>query len=586
MKKENNGNAARATFIKEDADRRADNAAAAREEEEKNRPPVVCLGRVGEKHALYSTAYRRVECLTAEKMSLPNLRNIAPRDKWEAWLFPERVAAGDAIKKSELVEAAQERLIAESGAKMFDSSCIRSRGVWDDSAGGWLYNAGAACWHISPDGGKVVKVDNVRGLHVYAVKAELPRPDAAPLTDAEGRKLVTFLTARPWSISGAGELIAGWTIASMLAGCMPFCPHVWINAPAGTGKTYLKNDLSLMLGKFSLIQEGVPTEAGIRQGLNGDALPVLLDEVEQGESELSGRKISKLLDLMRSASYGKDPVTKGSADGTPRLYLVKCGFALFSIANAISRDADSSRCLVLQLQRVEKSEQESIWREQEAGRELVQTPGFHSRLIARLLAGLPVLKKNIAALTAYLRDIDGVDARRGELFAVLMACRYALASSAPLTKEQMQHTADILRAYGEQEESENDSSRCLYVLLNHQVDVHSAGRMSVQEACRLMSTMCDGETKDYYSRALQLVGLHWSKDDESLRVDPRAVVMKRIYKDTQWSNGKIAAVLAEGAIKSKGTAGANPAGIYYKSERLTRGGNPVSCIYIPNTLIF
>ncbi len=586
MKNEYTENAARAAFIKEDADRRADNAAAAREAEEKNRPPVVCLGRVGEKHALYSTAYRRVECLTADKMNLPNLRNIAPRDKWEAWLFPERVAAGDAIKKGELVEAAQERLISESGAKMFDASCIRARGVWADSAGGWIYNAGAACWHISPGDGKAKKVDNVRGAHVYAVSTELPRPDVTPLTDAEGGELVTFLTARPWIIESTGDIMAGWLVSSMLAGCMPFCPHIWINAPAGTGKTYLKNDLSLLLGKFSLIQEGLPTEAGIRQGLNGDALPVLLDEVEQGENELSGRKISKLLDLMRSASYGKNPVTKGGADGTPRLYLVKCGFALFSIANAISRDADSSRCLVLQLQRADKHKQERIWKKQEAGRELVKTTGFHSRLIARLLAGLPVLMRNIAALTAYLRDIDGVDARRGEMFAVLMACRYALTSSAPLTVEQMQHAADILRAYGEQEEQENDSSRCLSVLLNHQVDIYNAGRMSVQEACRLMSTMCDAETKDNYSRALQLVGLHWNNVDEALRVDPRADIMKRIYKDTQWSNGKIAAVLAEGAIKGKGTAGANPAGIYYKSERLTRGGNPVSCIYIPNTLIF
>ena len=129
MSRNDNGAAARAAFRKGEADRKADNAAAAREEAEKNRPPVVCLGTEGNQYVLYSTVYKRILRLSAEKMSLPNLRAIAPRARWAAWLFPERVFAGDEVKRGELGEAVQEWIIAERGAERFNASCVRSRGV-------------------------------------------------------------------------------------------------------------------------------------------------------------------------------------------------------------------------------------------------------------------------------------------------------------------------------------------------------------------------------------------------------------------------------------------------------------------------
>ena len=201
MSKNDRGAAARAAFKKGEADRQADNAAAAREEAEKNRPPVVCLGREGSQYVLYSTAYRRIERLTAEKLNLPNLRAIAPRAHWEKWLFPERVAAGDEVKRGELVEAIQERILADCGAKMFDASCVRGRGVWPDAAGGWVYNAGASCWWIPADGGKVEQVDNARDGHVYSAGVALPFPADTPLSDEEGRELVELMRARSWVLA-------------------------------------------------------------------------------------------------------------------------------------------------------------------------------------------------------------------------------------------------------------------------------------------------------------------------------------------------------------------------------------------------
>ncbi len=580
MSKDDKGAAARAALLKGEADRKADNAAAARKEAERNRPPVVCLGVEGNQYVLYSTSYKRIHRLTAEKMTLPNLRAIAPRARWEAWLFPERVAAGDEVKRGELVEAVQERILADCGAKMFDASRVRSRGLWPDAAGGWVYNAGASCWFIPADCGQVEQIDHVRGDYVYSAGVALPSPADTPLSDEEGRELVELMRARSWVLPGAGDVMAGWMVASMLAGVMPICPHVWINAPAGTGKTYLKNDLVAVLGALAVqVGSAATTEAAIRQRLSGAALPFLADEVEQGDNESAGRNIRKWLELMRSASYGDD-INKGGADGTARAYPMKCSFALFSIANCISRDADSSRCLVLHLRRGDKTIQ-NVWARQDAGRTLVQTPGFHGRLIARLLGCLPVLMENLSVLREHLGKVEGVDSRRAELFAVLMACRHALVSRERMSHEAMQEAAALMLAYGEQEEKESDFSRCLAVLLGHVVRVRGQ-EMTVADACRMMEAKVDTETMAACALSLGAAGLRWRDDLNALQVDTLADKMKRIFTGTQWSNGKVAPVLAEGADKNKGKAGKNDLGIFYVSDKKLGGRR---CVVIPASLV-
>lgn len=562
-------------------DRANDNAAAAREEAERNRPPVICLGMEGNTHVLYSPRNRKVHKLPTDKITQPHLLLISNKNSWIKWLFPERAAAGDTVKRWELEESAQERIFAESGKKAFNPMNVRARGIWRDGAG-WVYNAGNKCWFIN-EKGQFEQAESVIGERIYAAGVALPAPAAAPLTDEEGEALLQMLTSRPWSLDGMGELVLGETVSALLAGSLHMSPHVWITAPQGTGKTKLMDDVTALLRPFSTVNEGVPTEAAVRQRLQGDALPWLNDEMEAGDSKAATRNIGKVIDLMRSASYGKAPMSKGGADGTARLFPMKCGFCFFSVVDSLSRDSDTSRCLQLRLTR--RKNQRELWKCQEAGRNLTQQADFHSRLIARILKILPVITRNVASLTDYLRDLDGVDARKGELFAVLMACRYALTNSTPLTAEQMQHAADILRAYDYQEERESDFSRCLTVLLNHQIDVYNAGKMTVSEACRLMSTMCEGETKDHYSRALQIAGLRWRDDWEALQVDPRTERMKRIYKDTQWKNGKISSVLAEGADPRGGKAGANANGIWYQSAKVG-GATPTRCIMIPASLVF
>ncbi len=580
MSKDDKGSAARAALLKGEADRKADNADAARKEAERNRPPVECLGAEGSCNVYWSRSSGDIHKLKANEHTRNNLYRMARFEEYARWMRPDLPPDDAEEQEASIMKKAVRRLLEGSLGKRFNASRVRGRGVWPDDSGGWVYNAGASCWFIPADGGQVEQVDAVRNGYVYAAGVALPSPADTPLSDKEGRELVELMRARSWVLPGAGDVMAGWMVAAMLAGVMPICPHVWINAPAGTGKTHLKNDLVAVLGDDAMTQEGVPTDAGVRQRLNGDDIPVLIDEVEEGDNETAGRNIRKLLDLMRSASYGKAPITKGGADGTPRLYPMKCSFALFSIANCISRDADSSRCLVLHLRRGDKTIR-NIWARQDAGRALVQTPGFHGRLVARLLACLPVLMENLSVLREHLGKVEGVDSRRAELFAVLMACRHALVSRENMRQEAMQEAAALMLAYGEQEEKESDFSRCLAVLLGHVVRVRGQ-EMTVADACRVMEAKVDTETMAACALSLGAAGLRWRDDLNALQVDTLADKMKRIFTGTQWSNGKVAPVLAEGADKNKGKAGKNDLGIFYVSDKKLGGRR---CVVIPASLV-
>lgn len=546
----------------------------ARKEAEQSRPPVICLGREGTEHVFYSTESRFLSRLEASKIKLPALLDIATRSHWERYLFPELVKAGTAPSKRELEETALERLLDDSRNKTFSPDAVRARGVWCDDTGGWIYNVGAACWHIPADGGKPVMVDNVRGKHVYLKGAELPAPDADMLTDEDGQKLVDLMTARPWATPGAGDMVAGWIVASLLAGALPICPHVWINAPAGTGKTSLKTDLEAVFSALCCTKmDTIPTEPALRQSLKGDCLPVLIDEAEPEKLE----KCADMMRLIRTATKGGD-ITTGTMSGTPRRYWVKCCTMLFSTANGIDRDTDASRFFVHALQKVPNKTLEVYQKRQNAARWMVDSPDFQKRFVARLVRLLPVIMQSVKECTEELTQA-GFPGRRSELMSVLMACRHALTSCTPMTRVELDRAGAILRAYENQADNESDFSQCLTHLLTFKVRVHNAGEMPVTKVCEL-ARGCDPDTREAAERALALYGMRWNEDKKALRVDTRATVMRKVYAGTRWASGKILPVLgADCGTDDEPSLDC----IWRQSDRLPVGSR--KCLFIPEALL-
>lgn len=587
------GAEARRAVLDEAAARKADNAAAAQANAMKGRPPVIPLGQEGACNVYYSIPHRCVYKLKANEHTRAHLYRMAALTEYARWLAPDLSA--DAVEQEEgaIMRRAGRLLLELTGGKQHNPDMVRARGVWRD-ADGIVYNAGDACFLVLPDG-SMEQVDGVRGRYIYNAGAPLIHPADDALTDEEGARLVDFYRARPWVLPCAGELVAGWMVCAVLAGALPYRPQIWVNAPAFTGKSALKRDILRALGGRGDNEEvtgghavqmegGDTSDRAVHQKIGHDALPVVFDEAESNGGGRRARNMEGLLALVRSAATSGDVgLSKGGADGTPRDYLLRCCFLLFSIANNLDRAADTSRFLVLRLSPlVDDAARAAMWKMQEAARAMTQAQGFTARLFTRLLRAVPVLLDNARAIRAHLQGA-GHNARRAELLGYLLAGVYALTKSGAVDEAYLKHAAAVAQAVEEGQERESDTQRCIDSLLGYSMPWHGS-RISVAQLCKIAR---DGENLDGRQEAgdaLEALGLRWRDDlndgKGALQVNTAARGLRELYKGTDWESGKVAAVLAEGCKRDRMP---NALGIWLQSCKVS--GRPMWLPMIPAALV-
>lgn len=605
------GEEARKAIRKEAAARDADNAAAAQADAMKGKPPVIPLGQEGACNVYYSIPHRCVYKQKANEHTPAHLYRLAALKDYARWIAPELSdlppdAQEKAMEEREgaIMKRARRLLLELTGGKRYNPDMLRGRGVWRD-ADGVVYNAGDACFLVRADGSRE-QVDGVRGRYIYDAGAPLIHPADDALTDEEGARLVDFFTARPWVLPCAGELVAGWMVCAVLAGVLPYRPQLWVNAPALTGKSALKRDMLRALGgknedadkpwcdgavtggHAAQFESARTSPAGVYDTIKQDSLPVVFDEPES-HSDDGGRKarnMAGVLDILRSAATSGDVgMTKGSADGVKKVYKFRFCAVLFSIANTLCREADTSRFLVLRLSPLmDNAARAAMYESQEAARAMTQGQDFTARLFTRLLRAVPALLNNARAIREHLMTA-GYDPRRAELLGLLLAGAHALTKSGAVDEADLEHAAAVAQAVEEGQERESDTQRCLDSLLGYSMPWHGS-RISVAQLCKIAR---DGENLDSRREAgdtLESLGLRWRDDlndgKGALQVNTAARGLRELYKGTDWESGKVAAVLAEGCKRDKNKK-PNALGIWLQSCKVS--GRPMWLPMIPADLV-
>ena len=111
-----------------------------------------------------------------------------------------------------------------------------------------------------------------------------------------------------WEEENDGVIFCGWIVTALIGGALPHRPAIWINAPTGTGKTYLFKKLNTILEGMVLFI-GDTTEAGLIAYARNHSLAVLLDEFEPaGHFNKNQREI---MELTRIAASGGTPSARG-----------------------------------------------------------------------------------------------------------------------------------------------------------------------------------------------------------------------------------------------------------------------------------
>lgn len=359
---------------------------------------------------------------SASSFSKSNLITLAPLRFWEDE-FP--------AKNGISLDAAQEFLIRRSIAKgPFNERYIRGRGAWVDN-GKVVIHRGTS---LIVDG-KDTSLGAVSGRYIYETSDDLGIDTSNPLSNKQANQLIEITRLLNWERDINAYLLAGWCVVAPICGALNWRPHIWLTGSAGTGKSWVfLHILRRLLGETALAVQGETSEAGLRQTLGHDAMPVVFDEADIDDKR-SADRIQNILTLMRSASSDNGGLLlKGSATGHAKSYSIRSCFAFASIGVQAAQQADRSRITILGMKRLLDTDpaRNQRWAELQRKYHEVVTDEFVQRLQARTVKLLPTILKNAQTFSNAAASVLG-EQRTGDQLGALLAGAYSLFSDGEIT---------------------------------------------------------------------------------------------------------------------------------------------------------
>lgn len=417
--------------------------------------PFRFLGYNRKYHYFLSKKTQQVfEFSARELRDIASLLCLAPLFWWEKKFIGE----GEGTFSGARITYAVNMLLQKSTeVEVFTPQRLRGRGCW--------WEQGQAVAHLGDAlfvNGNSVGIYNHESRHIYERAGGITADVNNPLTATEASQLTELCEMLAWEKTVYGQLLSGWIMASVVCGALTWRPHIWITAPAGAGKSWVMDKIiKPCLGDFAVAVQASTTEAGIRQRLKFDAMPVLFDEAE-GESDAARKNMENVMQLMRQASSeGGELLKGGGGNGQAVAYNIKAAFAFSSIGVNVKHHADASRVTVLSLLRDSTTEGQQHFQEVIAPRTIdTLTDTFCARLRGRAIRMIPIIRRNAEIFSVVAGNFIG-SKRAGDQIGALLAGAYALQSDNTIT------TAEAMEWVKQQAWENNQSSDDAHGLLSH-----------------------------------------------------------------------------------------------------------------------
>ena len=317
---------------------------------------------------------------------------------------------------------------------------VRARGAWlDDDR--LVFHFGNRLYVDGVEMG----VTKIKSRFIYKLMDELPGPAAEPMTDAEGMHLLEVCRMFKWERPASALLAVGWVALAPVCGALNWRPHIWITGEAHSGKSTFLDDFAFpLINRIGVYAQGSSSEAGVRQELNKDAIPVLFDEGELN-NDRDRNRMENVLTMVRQASSQSEAKTlKGTVSGKSLDFHVQSMFCISSIQVAIKQQADRERFARLDILKpggegdadrwaVLKDELYKISRDKTIG----------ARLMRRTLNLLPITMKNIETFALAAGRVFG-NQRDGDQYGTLLAGAWSITSGKLASYDD---AMDMIRRY-------------------------------------------------------------------------------------------------------------------------------------------
>ncbi len=421
-------------------------------------------------------------------------------------------------------------------AGVFAVDRVRGRGLWMEG--------GSVVWHLGDrlevDGEPVELIEHRSAHHYPRLPALDIDPAAAPLSDAEGRDILESVAAMGWASPLDPLHLLGWAVLANVGGALDKRPALQITSRFGSGKTYTRERVLQPLLAGLAISRSNSTEAGIRQLLRADTLPVLIDE---SEGEDHSRREGHL--RLARLSYDGSPTDRGTTHGQALSYAIRSSVALVGINAAINNPAERSRTVLVGREQLPQA----AWAAVDRRLQTLLTLETGARLLRRAINHLPTLRANVAtfrrAVEAQLGG--GAAARAGDTYGALLAGAHLLTSTAAVNDGQAIGWLDSIgwsaaaalgEAAADGQESTAESRQCLAHLLGHEEPWRTdtgTGRLSIRELLELARSPSGADDAEQARKALGRRGIRAT--DSGLEVANSAEALAAIYGRTKWRDG-------------------------------------------------
>ncbi len=461
----------------------------------------------------FFTSTDNPQITAVNSFSSVELFKLMPVEYWEQ-AFPGQKAGINWTKaQSDLMRACRARGI-------FEPKKIRGSGIWIDS-GRVVVNQGD---HLMIDGSRF-EIGDIKSKFFYTLGKSLPELSCEPLENCE--LLIEICEAFKWQKKEFAPLMSGALVISKICGALPIRPHLWLTGGSQTGKTTLLERLiSPTLDGYSLNLLGGTSEAGLRQSLGSNSIPVIFDEFETNGSK-SSENIQACVELMRSAwSETSGSIAKGSASGNAAFYQPRFSAIVSSIRTNLINDADRSRFTVLEL--APHGSDEKHW--QYLSQLLTRyDKRFIDGLFVRSLKILPAILASYDVLRKELASKVG--ARFGQQYGMLLAGYWSLKSTDPITHSE---SRGLLAAMDLDEEKVEAKVTDEIELLGFIKTTAIRGEHSP----KLIQQMIIGASqpmpvpKDV--EILETVGIRVM--DEFVAIASQHTELRKLLRDTKWQN--------------------------------------------------
>ena len=476
-------------------------------------------------------------------------------------------------------------------AGVFDDKCRRGRGVFIDEQRVVLHLGD----RLEVDG-VITPIHEFQSKFIYQLLPPLEfDPTVEPLTDEEGRQILSLLQRAGWNQPDDHLMLAGWIVSALLCGLMPKRPQMQFKVHRAGGKSEMLDELIEPLLAGMALKATGSSEAFIRQTMDCDRRPVLIDESEQGDN--GGRTRRDHLLLARYAFDGTG-IGRGTKDHEAQQFELYSSFCLAGINAEIPDPATKQRFFELSRTLLPQEQWDAWVRDRDA----LITPLTGQRLLRRTISNLHHISRNYRIFLWTVNRL-GIHGRDAVKVAWMLTLAHSLTSTG-IAYGRLPQIGEWLTANGfpsgqtlvasATQADLSESDKCLDHLLTHDMPwfvrrgrndtTPSTNRITVQELLELLledEQKVDKRVKDEATKALGVVGVRLYTEEQLGQPDRLTIAVARsgsaiekVFGRSPWRNG----AHRERLLDLKTTP---PVVSSSKNIAFTGGGSPVKAVLLP-----